>query len=139
MHICTKSIQIYFSIFFDFILVLLSFHCSHTIPTFSDFFPYFCCCSIHLQKPVISTWHSYLLPFRCLHSHMSCGIKLCNMLHSLFRCQLPAHQTESKPRAGYEIIGMGYMWAQTCTCSFLLTELTITEEVRAYINYLFDF
>ena len=41
MHICTKSIQIYFGIFFDFILVLLSFHCSHTVPNFSKFFPIF--------------------------------------------------------------------------------------------------
>ena len=35
MHICTKSIQIYFGIFFDFILVLLLFHCSHIVPIFS--------------------------------------------------------------------------------------------------------
>ena len=41
MHICTKSIQIYFGISFDFILVLLSFHCSHTVPIFSEFFPIF--------------------------------------------------------------------------------------------------
>ena len=41
MHICTKSIQIYFGIFFDFILVLLSFHCSHTVPIFFEFFPIF--------------------------------------------------------------------------------------------------
>ena len=41
MHICTKSIQIYFGIFFDFILVLLSFHCSHTVPIFSEFLPIF--------------------------------------------------------------------------------------------------
>ena len=41
MHICTKSIQIDFGIFFNFILVLLSFHCSHTVPIFSEFFPIF--------------------------------------------------------------------------------------------------
>ena len=41
MHICTMSIQIYFGIFFDFILVLLLFHCSHTVPIFSEFFPIF--------------------------------------------------------------------------------------------------
>ena len=39
--ICTKSIQIYFGIFFDFILVLLSFHCSHTVPIFSEFSLFF--------------------------------------------------------------------------------------------------
>ena len=50
MHISTKSIQIYFGIFFDFILVLLSFHCSHTIPIFFQFFPYFSCHSIHFKS-----------------------------------------------------------------------------------------
>ena len=55
MHICTKSIQIYVGIFFDFILVLHSFHCSHTIPIFSKFYS--------LQKPVTLTWHCWF----CFH------------------------------------------------------------------------
>ena len=50
MHICTKSIQIYFGIFFDFILVLLSFHCSHTVPNFFRIFPYFSCHFIHFKS-----------------------------------------------------------------------------------------
>ena len=67
MHICTKSIEIFFGIFFDFILVLLSFHCLHTILIFSENFPIFFAVLFILfisKKPVISTWHSYLLPFR---------------------------------------------------------------------------
>ena len=62
MLICiyaTKSIQIYFGIFFDFILVLLSFHCSHTIPFFSKFFPIFLLPFYSLQKPVTLTWHCW--------------------------------------------------------------------------------
>ena len=41
MHICTRSIQIYFRIFFHFICVSPSFHCSHAIPIFSEIFPIF--------------------------------------------------------------------------------------------------
>ena len=41
MHICTRSIQIYFWIFFDFILLSHSFHCSHTVTIFLIFFPIF--------------------------------------------------------------------------------------------------
>ena len=58
MHICTKSIEIFFGIFFDFILVLLSFHCFHTIPIFSENFPIFFAVLFILfisKKPVIST------------------------------------------------------------------------------------
>ena len=50
MHICTMSIQIYFGIFFDFILVLLLFHCSHTVTIFFRIFPYFSCHFIHFKS-----------------------------------------------------------------------------------------
>ena len=59
-HICLymhKSIQIYFGIFFDFILVLLSFHCSHTVPIFFSNFSLFFLPFYSLQKPVTLTWH----------------------------------------------------------------------------------
>ena len=41
MHICTRSIQIYFWIFFDFILLSHSFHCLHTVTIFLRFFSIF--------------------------------------------------------------------------------------------------
>ena len=41
IYICTRSIQIYFRIFFHFICVSLSFHCSHIISIFSEIFPIF--------------------------------------------------------------------------------------------------
>ena len=50
MHICTRSIQIYFRIFFHFICVSLSFHCSHIIPIFFWNFPYFSSHSIHTKS-----------------------------------------------------------------------------------------
>ena len=45
-----------FGYFFDFILVLLSFHCSHTVPIFSKFSLFFLP-FYSLQKPVILTRH----------------------------------------------------------------------------------
>ena len=58
MHICTKSIQIYFGIFLDFILVLLSFHCSHTVPIFPNFSLFFLP-FYSLQKHVTLTQHCW--------------------------------------------------------------------------------
>ena len=75
MHICTRSIQIYFCIFFHFICVLLFFHCSHIIPIFSEIFPIF--------LPILFTSKAchfdmallILLPFKRLgwHSHRHLG------------------------------------------------------------------
>ena len=75
MHICTKSIQIYFGIFFDFILVLLSFHCSHTVPIFSNFFPIFPAILFTSKACHFDMALLILLPFKHPHSRTSCGIK----------------------------------------------------------------
>ena len=75
MHICTKSIQIYFSIFFDFILVLLSFHCSHTVLIFSEFFPIFLAILFTSKACHFDMALLILLLFKCPHSCASCGIK----------------------------------------------------------------
>ena len=85
MHICTKSIQIYFGIFFDFILVLLSFHCSHTIPIFSEFFPIFLAILFTSKACHFDTALLILLLFKHPHSHVSCRIKSYHMqcVHSL--------------------------------------------------------
>ena len=76
IHICTKSIQIYLGIFFDFILVLLSFHCSHTIPIFSEFFPIFPAILFTSKACHFDTALLILLPFKRPRSRASCGIKL---------------------------------------------------------------
>ena len=69
MHICTKSIQIYFGIFFDFIFVLLSFHCSHTIPIFSKFLPIFLAILFTSKACHFDTALLILLPFKRPRSH----------------------------------------------------------------------
>ena len=76
MHICTKSIQIYFGIFFDFILVLLSFHCSHTVSIFSKFFPIFLAILFTSKACHFDMALLILLPFKRPHSCTLCGIKL---------------------------------------------------------------
>ena len=107
MHICTKSIQIYFGIFFDFILVLLSFHCSHTIPNFFQNFPYFSCHFIHFKS--LSFWHG--------------TVNFCFRLSA----RVPARRAESnciihnvrihlgELKQGAET---GYMWVETPTRIF---------------------
>ena len=79
MHICTKSIQIYFSIFLDFILVLLSFHCLHTVPIFPNFFskifPIFLAILFTSKACHFDTALLILLLFKHPHSHALCGIK----------------------------------------------------------------
>ena len=64
MHICTRSIQIYFHIFFPFICVPLSFHCSHIIPIFSEFFPIFLPIPFTLKACHFDTALLILLPFK---------------------------------------------------------------------------
>ena len=120
MHKVNPNIFQYFLWFYS-CITFISLFAHH-----SNFFwisPYFCCCSIHLKKPVISTWHSYLLPFRCLHSHMSCKIKLYNTgcVHP-FRCQISCVSNRTKTKGWLWNHRLGYMWAQTCTCTFLLSE-----------------
>ena len=85
MHICTKSIQIYFGIFFDFILVLLSFHCSHTVPIFSEIFPIFLAILFTSKACHFDTALLILLPFKRPHFRMLCGIKL---YHTQCLCSL---------------------------------------------------
>ena len=54
--------------------------------------------------------------------------------------EFPIHCAESKQGPAMRSwAGAGYMWGQTHTCSSLLSDLTITEEVRAHINYSFSF
>ena len=68
MHICTKSIQIYLGIFFDFILVLLSFHCLHTVPIFSKIFPIFLAILFTSKACHFDVALLILLLFKCLCS-----------------------------------------------------------------------
>ena len=83
MHICTRSIQIYFWIFFDFILLSHSFHCLHTMTIFLIFFSIFV---VVLFTSKACHFNTALL-FRHPHSCTSCRIRLYNMhhVHSL-RC-----------------------------------------------------
>ena len=89
MHICTKSIQIYFGIFFDFILVLLSFHCSHTVPIFSEIFPIFPAILFTSKACHFDMALLILLPFKRPRSHALCEIKLyyTQRMHSLRRAE----------------------------------------------------
>ena len=102
MYICTKSIQIYFGIFFDFILVLLSFHCSHTILIFSEFFPIFV--AVLFISKSLSFQHSTLI---CFHlgthipvHHVESNCIICIVCIHL-GTRFPMCQMESKPRAGW--------------------------------------
>ena len=110
-HIClytyiyAQSQSKYISVF-SLILFLYDFHfTAHTLFQFFLKFPYFCCCSIHLKKPVISTWHSYFLLFRHLHSHTLCGIKLYNM-----HC---AHSLTVTPKT-LSILTLNLVWEVHC-------------------------
>ena len=95
MHICTKSIQIYFGIFFDFILVLLSFHCSHTVPIFFRNFPYFSCHFIHFKS--LSFWHG-TVNF-CFH--LSACVPACHAESNCIICNVRVHLgTLSRVEAG---------------------------------------
>ena len=76
----------------------------HTLFQFFLKFPYFSfCCSIHLKKPVIST----------LCFHLGACVPTCHAESNCIICTTCAHlgtnflmhQTESKQRASYEIIG----------------------------------
>ena len=71
MHICTRSIQICFHIFFHFICVLLSFHCLHIIPIFSEIFPIFLPIPFTLKACHFDMALLILLPFKRpgQHSH----------------------------------------------------------------------
>ena len=75
IHICTRSIQIYFCIFFPFICVSSSFHCSHTIPIFSEFFPIFLPILFTSKACHFNMALLILLPFKCpgRHSHQHLG------------------------------------------------------------------
>ena len=129
MHICTKSIQIYFGIFFDFIFVLLSFHCLHTIPIFSKIFPIFLAILFTSKACHFDMALLILLPFKHPHSRTSCGIKSYHTQHT------HAHlDALSRVEAGAET---GYMWVETLTHISLLSVLTVTEEVRTHCFYSF--
>ena len=119
MHICTKSIQIYFGIFFDFIPVLLSFHCSHTILIFSEIFPIFPAILFTSKACHFDTALLILLPFKCLHSHALCRIK---SYHT--QCTHSLRHTEQSWHRGRT----GYMWDETFTRISHLSVLTVTEE-----------
>ena len=78
MLICiyAQSQSKYISVFsFDFILVLLSFHCSHTVPIFSEFFSIFLAILFTSKAYHFDTALSILLPFKRPRSRASCGIK----------------------------------------------------------------
>ena len=83
MHICTKSIQIYFNIFFDFILVLLSFCCLHTVPIFSAFFPIFPAILFTLKACHFDMALWILLLFKHLCSLLVC-IEVSLIMHLCF-------------------------------------------------------
>ena len=124
MHICTKSIQIYFGIFFHFILVLLSFHCSHTVPIFFRIFPYFSCHFIHFKS--LSLWYGTVdFCFR-LSARVPARRAESNCIIRNARAHLGAL---SGVEAGAEA---GYTWVETPTCISLLSVLTVTEEVRTH-------
>ena len=81
MHICTKSIQIYFSIFFD--LFLYYFH--FTVRTPFQFFPNFSLFFLpfySLQKPVTLTrhcWFCFRLSARVPACHAESNCIICNV------------------------------------------------------------
>ena len=128
MHICTKSIQIYFGIFFDFILILLSFHCSHTVPIFSENFPIFPAILFTSKACHFDMALLILLPFKHPHSHASCRIKS----YHTQRARSLRHTEWSWSRGRTE-----YMRDETLTCISLLSVLTVTEEVRTHCFYSF--
>ena len=82
MHIYTKSIQIYFGIFFDFIVAFHSFHCSHTVTNFLILFPIFPAILCTSKACHFDTALLILLPFECPCSCMSCRIKSYYMQHA---------------------------------------------------------
>ena len=132
MHICTKSIQIYFGIFFDFILVILSFHCSHTVPIFSEFFrifPYFSCHFIHFKS--LSFWHSTVnFCFR-----LSARVPARRAESNCIICNARAHLGML---SGVEAGGGNRVYAGWDTHShFPSSVLTVTEEVRTHCFFSF--
>ena len=119
-HICTKSIQADFGIFFDFILVSHSFHCSHIISIFSEIFPIFVAVLFISKACHFNTALFILLPFRHLHSCMLCRIKLYNTHHMCsLRHQFSHALGRIKVKAGYEIIGWDWVYAGSDTPTFL--------------------
>ena len=129
MHICIKSIQIYFSIFFDFIVAFHLFHCSHTVTIFLIFFPIFLAILFTSKACHFDMAPLILLLFKHLHSHVLCGIKLYHMQHA----HSLRHVEQSWHRGG-----TGYMWDEMFTRISLLSVLTVTEEVRTHSFYSFN-
>ena len=121
-HIClnayTRSIQIYFCIFFDFIHVLLSFHCSHTVPMFSEFFPIFV--AILFISKSLSFQHGTLICFHLGAPVPACCVESNCIIHVAcvhLGARFPARQMESKPRASYEIIDWDGVYSRQQNCS----------------------
>ena len=118
---------------FSFLLFLYYPHFTGRTPF--QFFSLFFLLFYSPKKPVISMRQSYLLPFRRPDSRVVRN----QIVHlHLFRHQLPTRQMESKQRLASSYAGTGYMQAQTHTCLSLLSELTITEEVRTHILFSFN-